>query len=154
MTDPLTTELKLKLLVPNRPWEREPNSKEWLDPMTGYRCKVWRHPMLLHLCGYVAVPKGHALHGKTYDEANNYIEVHGGLTYADKRDGCFWFGFDCGHAGDLSPGMLWSLSDTNGWEQHVQEILKFDTYRTFEHVVEEVTVLALQLKQLETLKEQ
>ena len=43
---------------------------------------------LLHRCsigvgyanGYVAVPPEHPLHGKHYDEANNVIDIHGGLT--------------------------------------------------------------------------
>jgi hypothetical protein len=38
------------------------------------------------------------------------FEVHGGLNYADDtiydhpQDGRWWFGFDCGHAGDYLPG--------------------------------------------------
>jgi hypothetical protein len=37
------------------------------------------------------------------------FHVHGGLNYADdhvgdRRDGRWWFGFDCGHAGDYLPG--------------------------------------------------
>ena len=34
------------------------------------------------------------------------FEVHGSLTYAGEREPgkTWWFGFDCGHAGDLSPG--------------------------------------------------
>jgi hypothetical protein len=37
------------------------------------------------------------------------FQVHGGVTYAednvpgDKPDGRWWFGFDCGHAGDYMP---------------------------------------------------
>lgn len=41
------------------------------------------------------------------------FDVHGGLTWADghsgsplhKAEGHWWFGFDCCHAGDLSPSM-------------------------------------------------
>jgi hypothetical protein len=38
------------------------------------------------------------------------FQVHGGVSYADDRvpdhepDGRWWFGFDCGHAGDFLPG--------------------------------------------------
>ncbi len=32
--------------------------------------------------GYVVIPKGHPLHGKGYDEINEHISVHGGLTFA------------------------------------------------------------------------
>jgi hypothetical protein len=37
------------------------------------------------------------------------MHIHGGLTYADEHpdapDDHWWFGFDCGHAGDLMPRM-------------------------------------------------
>lgn len=45
------------------------------------------------------------------------IDVHGGLTYADDAaprrdaDGMWWFGFDCAHAGDLSPRMFERYGD-------------------------------------------
>lgn len=47
------------------------------------------------------------------------LHVHGGLTYADDHyplaepDGLFWFGFDCGHAGDFCPGIP-KLEDVSG----------------------------------------
>jgi hypothetical protein len=64
--------------------------------------------------GYVAVPEGHPLYGKDYDDLNG-IWVHGGLTYSGKMvpyhydfellDGElpqeYWcFGFDTAHWGD------------------------------------------------------
>lgn len=33
--------------------------------------------------GYVAVPTGHPLHGKHYDEADEVIDIHGGLTFSE-----------------------------------------------------------------------
>jgi hypothetical protein len=39
------------------------------------------------------------------------FQVHGGVSYADDHvpdhepDGRWWFGFDCGHAGDFLPGV-------------------------------------------------
>ncbi len=51
--------------------------------------------------------------GKELDEAcpiGLAFEVHGGVNYANHRDDgdpdLWWFGFDCGHAGDLVPAML------------------------------------------------
>lgn len=49
---------------------------------------------VLHRCsigvgyanGYVAVPPEHPLHGKHYDEANNVIDIHGGLTFGEPID--------------------------------------------------------------------
>jgi len=31
------------------------------------------------------------------------LQVHGGCNYAEEADGRWWFGFDCGHAGDYLP---------------------------------------------------
>ena len=36
--------------------------------------------------GYVAVPPEHPLYGKDYDTANEYISIHGGLTFAARVD--------------------------------------------------------------------
>jgi hypothetical protein len=54
----------------------------------------------------------HVLHGKPLDEACEIslaFQVHGGVNYAHDHapdhepDGRWWFGFDCGHAGDYLP---------------------------------------------------
>ena len=64
--------------------------------------------------GYVLIPKGHPLHGKDYDEINEFIDIHGGLTYSqevteeflqfdelDTEDiGSWMVGFDTLHHGD------------------------------------------------------
>lgn len=39
--------------------------------------------------GYVVIPKGHPLHGKSYDEIHNLIpnlQINGGLTFSDDAD--------------------------------------------------------------------
>jgi hypothetical protein len=55
----------------------------------------------------------HAMRGKQLDEACEIalaLQVHGGVNWAEDRvpgskpDGRWWFGFDCGHAGDYVPG--------------------------------------------------
>lgn len=64
------------------------------------------------------------------------LRVHGGVTWAndhcpDNEDKTrWWFGFDCAHAGDLSP-------ETEKWYK--------GTYRTLEYVVAECQSLAVQL---------
>jgi len=92
----------------------------------GLRCVVARMQRLhRHLCGYVAVPEGHPLFGKSYlteyDETGealpnpvNDLEVHGGITYAEptlsnvKSSGVWWLGFDCAHARDFDgPNCDW-----------------------------------------------
>ena len=62
--------------------------------------------------GYVGVPPGHPWFGKSYDEIDDKVTIHGGLTYGrdhlpltDKGqqpviDGLFWFGFDTCHCDD------------------------------------------------------
>lgn len=54
------------------------------------------------LCGYVALPKGHPLHGKGYDEIDDKINdvAHFGLTYSELEGDDWVIGFDCNHAGD------------------------------------------------------
>lgn len=61
-------------------------------------------------CGYVGVPQGHPLHGVGYDDVRqadgDWLDVHGGLTFADGygtypvESNLWFFGYDCGHAGD------------------------------------------------------
>lgn len=93
-------------------WLDEPDREEFRHE--GFDCLLNRNPMGAW-CGYVAVPEGHPIHGKHYDEVD--VEVHGGLTYAHKCQGTichavaegedddrlWWFGFDCAHAWDLVP---------------------------------------------------
>lgn len=52
--------------------------------------------------GYVAIPEGHPYHGVGYDELNEKINIHGGLTYAE-MEGDYWvIGFDTMHFGDTA----------------------------------------------------
>uniref|UniRef100_A0A6M3M5A3 Uncharacterized protein n=1 Tax=viral metagenome TaxID=1070528 RepID=A0A6M3M5A3_9ZZZZ len=65
--------------------------------------------------GYVVIPKGHKLHGKSYDEIHNLIpslRVNGGLTFSKDANNLDWdelpenskdgwvVGFDTAHYGD------------------------------------------------------
>ena len=77
----------------------------------GLRAAVYA-TVLGHLCGYVAVPKGHPLYTVDYEDCYNF-KVHGGLTFATDDPGypapgvdLWWFGFDCAHAGD-GPDPQW-----------------------------------------------
>jgi hypothetical protein len=112
----------------NGPWNDEPDHVEFRHK--GVPCILHRNSMGAW-CGYAAVEPGHPWHGLDYqgrydDETDKYVEspasaveVHGGLTYADKCQGdichvaqpgepddVWWFGFDCGHGGDTVPGMM------------------------------------------------
>lgn len=96
------------------PWQNEPDRVEFEH--SGLPCLMLRHEMLGHWCGYAAVSPGHPLYGKGYDDVD--VTAHGGLTYSGHcrghichtpKDGepenVWWFGFDCGHTWDTSPGM-------------------------------------------------
>jgi len=146
----LEPEMQIKLLIQERPWEHEPDREEWVHELTGYKCTVWRHPTLGSLNGYVAIPKGHRVWGKGYDDVD--VEVHGGLTYADedKETGEWVFGFDCAHGGDFSPKILATLMKYTEMDtESIDFKMRTEIYRTFEWVKAEVCSLARQLKMLD-----
>lgn len=100
------------------PWQEEPDKIQWTDQRTGLPCLVVRSETLGNWCGYVGVPEGHPLHGKHYYHHRlRGINVHGGLTFSNtcggkichvREDGdpeVWWFGFDCAHWMDFSPGL-------------------------------------------------
>lgn len=105
-----------------------------------------------HWCGYVVVPEGHPAHDKGYDEVDDSIDVHGGLTFADRcqegpidqtvchlpapgePDHLWWLGFDCAHYGDLMPAARSYL-----------DVGRYGVYRDLSFVQEECRRLAKQL---------
>ena len=101
-------------------WLDEPDKAEFEH--AGLKCLILRHYELGHLCGYVAVPKGHLCYGKDYDHIPYDdlfpVEVHGGLTFSREGDGdtwpkgYWWLGFDCAHAWDCVPYMPLELGGT------------------------------------------
>ncbi len=108
------------------PWQDEPDRVEWRH--ASLPCLVVRGPMGA-LCGYVGVPPGHPLHGRSaFDGSCDELDAPGGLTFAgpceEGGDIChvpqpgepanvWWLGFDCAHAYDLVPG-LDALTRRNG----------------------------------------
>src|SRR6476646_948456 len=96
------------------PWQSEPDRVEFVH--AGFACLLLRNPRIGQLCGYVGVPREHPAYGRDYNGVD--VEVHGGLTYANKCQGyvchvpadgmpedVWWLGFDAGHAWDLTPGL-------------------------------------------------
>lgn len=130
--------------VPSGPWDHEPDRLEWRDEGTGLPCLILRNHFGV-LCGYAGVAQEHSWYGHDYSEHDDTVEVHGGLTYSGACQGeichtpapgeaedVWWFGFDCGHYGDLTPSPH-MFSEDGG------------TYRDVEYVREQVTALARQL---------
>ena len=136
------------------PWQTEPDRVEWVH--AGLPCLALRN-RLGNWCGYAAVPPGHALHGKHYDDVD--VDAHGGLTYSDGCDGArichvpapgepadvWWFGFDCAHLGDISPGMD-AYARLRG-----RPPLRFteDSYKDLAYVQAETNSLAKQLAEVQ-----
>lgn len=146
------------------PWDDEPDKAQWVDEATGLDCLIVRN-RLGALCGYVGLPPGHRLHGVDYYDAEDAadLHVHGGLTFADRcqegaEDGpgvchvpepgrpaeVWWLGFDCAHAGDLSPGLQEDLAKA-GVDTSWRSGMFADVYRDFGYVQGQVTDLARQL---------
>lgn len=83
--------------------------KEWQSSSTGYMCRVIASDMGFRF-GYVGMNNNSVYFGKDYSEEHDilkntpelYFEVHGGITFSGehKDSSLWWFGYDCGHAGD------------------------------------------------------
>lgn len=115
----------------DKPWEHEPN--HLLFESCGFVCEIRRHPNFGSLCGYVYIPLEHPVAQAKIPE--DVLNVHGGITYWDERNGSFVVGFDCAHVGDLIPNS--ELMATG------------DTYKDIEFVTNELENLAQQLKEKE-----
>lgn len=168
-----TTSDRSQWNAPPGPWDSEPDKIQWTDAATGLPCLAKRHPHLGSWCGYVGIAEGHPLFGKGYSEcvskgcAEQYcyehtpesmLDVHGGITYADRcqdgpeaiaichvpepgqADHVWWFGFDCAHAGDLSPGYAFTFG--------LAVVSGGDVYRDLAYVRRQCAHLAQQLKLL------
>lgn len=84
----------------------------------GIQWCIVRAPLWGAVNGYVRVPDDRPWAGMGYDEvheADPFLEVHGGLTFA--RAG--WIGFDTLHAGDWWPGSPMHIHDD--WCKHWTE---------------------------------
>lgn len=136
------------------PWLTEPDKIQWIDERSNLDCLIVRN-RLGALCGYVGIPPGHPLHGCDYDKPD--LDIHGGLTFADRCDehapegtgichiplpgrpaDVWWLGFDCAHVCDLVPGM-------NQWTSATESLGERDVYRTVAYVKGECAHLAAQL---------
>ena len=141
---------ELKAQLGDGPWQQEPDKIQWVDSATNLDCLMVRNRMGCW-CGYVGIPESHSLFGQGYDDVD--VEAHGGLTFADTCDEegpehasichvpfpgrtalIWWLGFDCAHAGDLTP------INHHFWQG--------DAYRDEAYVRAECAHLAAQLKEI------
>ena len=154
------------------PWMQEPDKMQWQDPETGLPCLVVRALVTGALCGYVGVTRDHPAYEKDYTRLDVDLDVHGGLTFADKcqpdaeekgichipgegePDDVWWLGFDCSHAGDFCPAMeaLHRRIGVPSFEAQLpaelRELYKrhSDVYAALPYVQMQVYELAKQLK--------
>lgn len=130
------------------PWVDEPDRKEWVAH--GLPCIVKRNSELGTMCGYVAVPPGHPLHGAGDCDADDRkrallreMPSHGGVTYAQpcegdvchvpapgEPDNVWWFGWDAGHAFDVQPVLVKIMPDF-----YNIPVFPKSAYRTFDYAV-------------------
>lgn len=82
----------------------------------------------------------------------NHLTAHGGLTYSaawpDIDRELWFFGFDCGHAWDLSPALRALTRSLPGYRDEPQ-IDRHETYRTLDYVRKQCASLALQLADIQ-----
>lgn len=109
-------DLKKKLL-PNGPWQDEPDYYEFLLP-SGLLGVVARTEQ--HLCGYI----GPIYKNKWLERVISEMRVHGGVTWGESH----YVGFDCGHYMDF----------THSKYEHERFGPTPGTYRTFEYVVDQI----------------
>lgn len=120
-------------------WETEGDFKEF--DYKGYKCQIKRHVYLKNLCGYVFLPKDHAL--ASQDPFCLALAVHGGITYGELVGENYILGFDCAHCEDLVPGMHESL-----------ELPFLQIYRSMQYVEEELKELVDQIVLLDNPKQE
>ena len=145
---------------PAGPWDGEPDKRQWTDEATGLPCLIVRSNSLGFLCGYVGVSADHPWYGLDYGNQRLWdVDVHGGLTFSGLCDGdetgiCHvadegepetvkWFGFDCGHGGDVIPYRM-----TPAYRKrvgHLMLIEETETYKDVAYVAEQCRGLASQL---------
>lgn len=146
----LEASMKMKLFYAVRPWETEPDHAEWIQELSGYKCRIVRNENTGALCGYVGIPKEHRFWGVSYEESDGElneieVDVHGGLTYsAEGDDGYWYFGFDTNHYNDFPPKIVEQLIEIGRKDFKFFQCMN---YRTWEFVEDQVYWLGKRLWQ-------
>ena len=138
---------KMKLFYAVRQWENEPDHAEWVQEVSGYKCRISRNKHMGTLCGYVGIPKEHRFWGASYedDELRDIGDnVHGGITYSQQGDDGWWyFGFDTSHMDDFAPKMVETLIAVgSGADPRFHDCMK---YKTWEFVGDQIHWLGKRL---------
>lgn len=78
-------------------------------------------------CGYVVIPEYSPLYGVDYQDLEDYIRVHGGLTFSGRIEGVdgYLLGFDCNHAWD-DPHIQDEIYTRGECESLIDQIIKLE----------------------------
>ena len=118
-------------------WDTEPDEAVWIDGETGYVCEA-RRSRIGAWYGCVRLPENHILNDDKLQTEDFDLEVHGGVTFFDKKeDDFYWIGFDCAHEFDILPTF-----------PIIQQRSDLITYKNLDYVKEECKKLAKQLKEI------
>ena len=128
---------KMKLFFGYRPWEEEPDHAEWIQEVSGYKCRISRMEGSGALCGYVGIPKEHRFWGVNYDGDEELSDisdnVHGGITYsAQGKDGWWYFGFDTTHINDFAPKLVELLIEFGRKDLPFTDCMNYKTWEIVE----------------------
>ena len=145
---------------PDGPWKDEPDELRWVDEETGYECYIRRNNMVGGiLLGYVVLPEGHPLYDVDTLDANEILDVHGGITCHGKfpwlEDDKMYIGFDYGHVWDRTLFEFLHLLNQFYTKNNMPEIPDVpwlsneDQYRDINFVKSECINLAKQVKEIE-----
>ncbi len=86
------------------------------------------HPMNYYwYCGYVVIPEYSPLYGVDYQDLEDDIRVHGGLTFSGRIEGVdgYLLGFDCNHACD-GPHIQDVIYTRGECESLIDQIIKLE----------------------------
>lgn len=78
-------------------------------------------------CGYVVIPEYSPLYGVDYQDLEDDIRVHGGLTFSGRIEGVdgYLLGFDCNHACD-DPHIQDEIYTRGECESLIDQIIKLE----------------------------
>ena len=124
----------------------------------GYKATVIFHD-IGHRCGYVSIPLTHKAANLSYynssstNEVQKYINdnilVHGGLTYSEKEDEYYTYGFDCVHSFDRTD---YESISNYGFDNRiaVPTNISHGIIRTLKYCIDECNSLSKQLYEIDT----
>ena len=108
-------------MKPSEFWDDGRTEREFEE--SGLQCCTRTHDMG-HRCGYVALPKGHPLFGKGWDDCYEIapeLDVDGGITFSNGTDDMWILGWDAAHS--------WHLKDRSIMSDKYKALL--DKYGSF-----------------------